>query len=146
MFRLTWSKTSIIDNIHKLEDQNLVHRCNVAYEYLMQNYSSYKHFVNLRELAMKDNETFNIYNCQQSSGIECALWPMLYPETQFHEMTLNRCHNQASSKVVFMKKVFCELTDCSPIYELLQFHYDLWLFKTVTGAIATTWKAKCPPA
>ena len=103
MFRLTWSKTSIIDNIHKLEDQNSIQRCNIAYEYLMQNSSSsYKHFVNLRELAMKDNEKFNVYNFQQNSGIECALWPVLYPETHFCEMTLNGRNNHASSKVAFM--------------------------------------------
>lgn len=31
-------------------------------------------------------------------------------------------------------------------YELLQFHYDHWLFKTITGAISIARKLKCSPA
>ena len=44
-----------------------------------------------------------------------------------------------------MYKVISEIADCSMGYKLLYFHYDLWLWLTVTGAIAAGWKMKCSP-
>ena len=45
-----------------------------------------------------------------------------------------------------MTKVFSEIADYGTSFELLQFHYDIWLFKTVSGAITTAWKRSCSPA
>jgi hypothetical protein len=42
----------------------------------------------------------------------------------------------------FRHTVFSQISDYGTNFELLQFHYDLWLFKTVSGAITTAefWK------
>ena len=45
-----------------------------------------------------------------------------------------------------MTKVFSEIADYGTSFELLQFHYDIWLFKTVSGAITTARQRSCSPA
>lgn len=73
---------------------------------------------------------------------ECALWPSLYfnmCESGVYTYTL-----AASGKLVYM-----HIT--SPVYhyalnfELLQYNYDRWLFKTITGAINPSWTSGCSP-
>ena len=44
-----------------------------------------------------------------------------------------------------MRKVTSEIADYSMDFDLLHFHYDLWLWRTVTGAIAAGRKMKCSP-
>ena len=44
-----------------------------------------------------------------------------------------------------MHKVMSEIADYSLDYDLLQFRYYLWLWQTVTGAIAAGRKMKCSP-
>lgn len=73
---------------------------------------------------------------------ECALWPSLYfnmCESGVYTYTL-----AASGKLVYM-----HIT--SPVYhyalnfELLQYNYDRWLFKTITGATNPSWTSGCSP-
>ena len=44
-----------------------------------------------------------------------------------------------------MIKVNSEIADYGINHELLHFHYDLWLWQTVSGAIACARKMKCSP-
>lgn len=44
-----------------------------------------------------------------------------------------------------MVKLNSEIGDCSLNHELLDFHYDLWLWQTVSGAIASARRLKCSP-
>ena len=45
-----------------------------------------------------------------------------------------------------MKKLTSEIVDYGISFELLQFHYDCWLFSTVTGAINSGRFLHCSPA
>jgi hypothetical protein len=108
--------------------------------------SSYKTFVELRQTAMTDSKRFNVYDFSQNVGIECALWPNLYPTLDFCETSLSGANNRASTKIAFMTKVFSQISDYGTNFELLQFHYDLWIFKTISGAITTARKKYCSPA
>lgn len=45
-----------------------------------------------------------------------------------------------------MVKTFSQISDYGTNFELLQFHYDLWLFKIISGAITTTRKKHYSPA
>ncbi len=55
----------------------------LAYRYLTtSDKSRYNHFVLLREQHLKDGKQLNLYDYRDNDGIECALWPHLYP---FHE-------------------------------------------------------------
>ena len=147
IFRLTWSEHSVIEKIDGLVDQISKQRCLLAYNFLMTNVlSSYKKFVNLRQIAMIDSNRFNVYDFTKNVAVECALWPNLYPQVQFCETTLSGTENRASTKVAFISKVFSQISDYGTNFELLQFHYDLWLFKTASGAITTARKKYCSPA
>ena len=89
---------------------------------------------------------FNVYDFKQNVGVECALWPNLYPTIDLRESTLSGEEHRTSTKVTFMNKVFSEISDFGTNFELLQFHYDLWIFKTVSGAVTTARQKHCSPA
>ena len=87
-----------------------------------------------------------MYISENAEGIECALWPHLYPRRSWCETTLKGNTSRLSIKVAFLIKVFSSILDYALDFELLQFHYDLWLFKTVSRAISTARKLHCSPA
>ena len=95
---------------------------------------------------MRNGERPNLYNLSEMKGIECALWPNLYPFTSWCESVLDGNKERMSTKISFYTKVFSSILDYSTLYELLQFHYDFWLFKTVSGAISSARRMKCSPA
>ena len=133
-FRVTWTKISVQNKINRLEDDASKQRCQEAYDYLMsERKSSYSRFVNKRETEVAAGREFFFYDFEQRKAIECALWPHLYPFEDWCETTLDGRDSRLSSKVSFMHKVMSEIADYSMDYELLQFHYDLWLWQTVTG-------------
>ena len=45
-----------------------------------------------------------------------------------------------------MTKITTPVADYSVHYALMDYHYDRWLFKTITGAINSAKKAQCSPA
>ena len=144
LFRLTWSTQSVLERINDSTCVESRSRCIKAYEFLMENeLSSYKTFVELRETAITDSKRFNIYDFPQNVGIECALWPNLYPTLDSCDTSLSGADNRASTKIAFMTKVFSQISDYGTNFELLQFHYDLWIFKTISGAITTARKKYC---
>ena len=145
-FRATWSSSSVQDKINDLEDEDSRDRCQNAYDYLMtEEKSSYRDFIRKREQALAKGEEFLVYDYEQREGIECALWPHLYPFKEWCESCLDGSENRLSAKISFMRKVTSEIADYSMDFDLLHFHYDLWLWRTVTGAIAAGRKMKCSP-
>ena len=108
--------------------------------------SSYKAFINKHNEALETNETINLYDYSAIEGIECCLWPHLYPYTDLCETTLKGNESRLSGKIAFLNKVFSNILDYGLTYDLLQFHYDLWIFKTVTGAISSARRMQCSPA
>ena len=147
LFRLTWTAQTVLEKIHALTEPQSKNRCLAAYDFLMTHQqSTYAKFVNLREEAMIESKRFNVYDFSKNVGIECALWPNLYPNILHCETSLSGQDNRASSKIAFMTKVFSQISDYGTNFELLQFHYDLWLFKTVSGAITTARKKLCSAA
>lgn len=78
-----------------------------------------------------------MYNYRENDGIECALWPHLYPFHEWCESSFSGNSTRKSSKMSFNFKLLSEVIDYSLDYELLQFQYDRWLFNTVSGAISS---------
>ena len=68
-------------------------------------------------------------------GLECALWPNLYPRTNWCESAISGSDSRLSSKMSFINKVFLEIADYALHFDLLQFQYDRCIYKTVSGAI-----------
>ena len=145
MFRVSWSKDSVEDNVDALDDDEKP-RCSVAYDWLMSNNrSTYTDYVNNEENAIANNCTFNFYDYNQRQGIECALWPNLYPYSSWCDNNIDGKQSRLSSKVSYMIKVNFEIADYSINHELLHFHYDLWLWQTFSGAIASARQMKGSP-
>ena len=44
-----------------------------------------------------------------------------------------------------MAKIASPVSDYAMNYDLLHYHYDRWLFKTITGAINSAKQAQCSP-
>jgi len=145
MFRVSWSTESVPEKIAALPENDQP-KCQTAYDWLMSNAdSTYRTYVIERERAISCNQKFNFYDYNQRKGIECALWPSLYPYSDWCDSTLDGRETRLSSKVSYMMKVNSEIADYGINHELLHFHYDLWLWQTVSGAIASARRMKCSP-
>ena len=122
-------------------------RCLDAYDYLMgESRSSYKKFVDMRNNVESRRGKFNVYDSKQNRYIECCLWPNLYPTREFCETGVDRETSRCSRKTSFMKKVSSTIVDYATTYDLLQFQYDMWLFKTVSSALTCGRFRMCSPA
>ncbi len=140
--KLRTSEQSVKEKIRSLNDasQN-------AYDYLVTaNDSSYSHFLRLREKIIAEGTSLNLFHFSDTRGIECALWPNLYPFSAWCESNISDSGSRLSMKVSFHTKLLSEILDYGLHYDLLQFQYDRWLYKTVSGAINTARFLKCSPA
>ena len=62
-----------------------------AYHFLMASENSaYKKFIELRESDIVSSNRFNVYDFKQNVGVECALWPNLYPTIDLCMVAENR--------------------------------------------------------
>ncbi|XP_057302962.1 uncharacterized protein LOC130638095 [Hydractinia symbiolongicarpus] len=68
-------------------------------------------------------------------GIECAIWPCKYYNANLCESTIEGGSGRLSAKKAFILKCCSEIIDYSVNFELLQYQYDRWMYKTVSGAI-----------
>ena len=144
---VTWSKLSVEEKINSMPDSENKAKCLRAYNFLMSfNRSSYSSFLRKRQSSLSHNSKINLYEIKDIAGIECTLWPNLYPFTAWCDTVHDGTDTRLSQKVSFLTKVKSCILDYSLSYELLQFNFDLWLFKTVSGAIATARHMKCSPA
>ena len=121
MMELFPSPTSVADKIRNLPDRCDRQKCRIAYNYLIaSNHSSYSHFVHLREELLQNQHTFNCFDFEITAGIECALWPNLYPFTSWCESTICGKDSRQSSKIAFCTKLFSEIVDYGLHFDLLQ--------------------------
>ena len=136
LINLKWSPEFVIDKINDLADDNQRLRCSNAYEFLMSsNESSYKDYIDKQRIAVLHDNQPSIFETFQWCGIECALWPSLYPFTEWCESAVEGTTSRESSKASFLVKCFSPMLDYSLHFELLQFVFERWLYKTITGAL-----------
>ena len=146
-FRLKWSRLSVEEKVNALPDIASRQRTRAPYHHLINDSeSSYKEFVMWRHDSIEHGQQFNLYDYQQRSDVECCLWPHLYPTRQWCETNFDGGHSRLSSKIAFVVKVNSQIADYTLSHKLLHFHYDLWLFKTVSGAISCGRQRQCSPA
>lgn len=87
--RLSWNRYSVENKINALTNCEAKIRCQKAYDFLMDcNESSYKKFVDMRDDCAKNSERIHAFNFKQTEGIECALWPNLYPKRSWCESVI----------------------------------------------------------
>ena len=110
--------------------------CMTAYNFLTNdNNSLYRIYVekyqNLLSSCQKPLKT-DLFLWQ---GIECALWPTLYPSTEWCKSLLGGSLDRSSCKISFITKCLGPILDYCQNYNLLHFIFDKYMFKTITGAI-----------
>lgn len=147
MISVKVSPKSVLQKIEELGNPVDRRKCVAAYAYLMDSAdSSYSHFVALREELLVSSSNFNCFNWSKSNGIERALWPNLYPFTDWCESSLSGQKSRLSAKVSFCHKLFSEIPDYAIHFDLLQWQYDRAIYKVVSGAINTARLSNCSPA
>ena len=125
---MDWSPLSVEQKIDGMEEDVAKERVQRAYNFLMASEEScYSQFINMRELQVSNEKRPNLYNLSEMKGIECALWPNLYPFTSWCESILDGNEQRLSTKISFYTKVLSSILDYSTVYELLQFHYNFSL-------------------
>ena len=103
-------------------------------------------FLEKRDELTDSQKKFNVYDTTESRFVECCLWPHLYPTRNWCETGLEGQSSRLSTKISFLHKVQSTILDYGTDYDLLHFHYDLWLFKTVSGALTSCRFRMCSPA
>ena len=107
--------------------------------------SSYSRFILMHFRGKRQPFLYEIFSSPLYRGVECALWPALYHTTSLCESILEGQDNRASGKIAFMRKLFSPVHDFSINFEILQYQYDRWLFKTITGAVNASKASGCCP-
>ena len=81
-FHISISQLSVAQKDANLDNDDSRRRCEAAYDHLMSsNASSYSEFIALCQQLVNDQKQPNILDFGMMEGIECALWPHLYPCT-----------------------------------------------------------------
>ena len=77
--RVSWSEVSVLEKISKLDSPSQV-KCMLAYRNLTTSpRSRYNHVIEMREQHVDTGKQVNLYDYRENDGIECTLWPHLYP-------------------------------------------------------------------
>ena len=103
-FKLTLSQKSVAEKIVLLTEPVQKQRCSAAYDVVHNSDSSYKHFIDLREELESQGKQLHMSKMFQLRGIECALWPPLYPLTSWCESSLTGHQSRQAAKSFFSAK------------------------------------------
>lgn len=107
---------------------------------------SYKKFIEMHRSHVREPWIFELFSHRAFHGVETALWRHLFLNNSLCESLIDGQQSRRSTKVSFMTKMGSSVLDYSVNYELLHYHYDRWLFKTITGAVNSAKKGYCSPA
>ena len=133
--------------IRKIRDPQSRQRTKAALDFLMQaSNCSYSKFVEMHRSHVREPWIFELFSHPAFHGVETALWPHLYHNNTLCESFLEGQETRKSGKVSFMTKIASCVSDYAIEYNLLHYHYDRWLLKTITAAINSAQKSKCSPA
>lgn len=146
LFSLKCSNLSVKEKIEGLTDPNAKKRCQKAYEFLLKSdFSSYKDYIDKRQYLVDTGAHISNLEIFSWVAIECALWPHLYWSTSMCDSIHEGLLDRASGKLSFLAKCFGPILDYSMDFQLLQYIFDRWMFKTITGAVNQANFAGCTP-
>ena len=95
---------------------------------------------------MTECHKINFFNAFRIVGIETGIWPVLYYNRRLCESSMDITNKRISYKTAYIVKCLSEVVVFSLLFHLLQFQYDRWIYRTVTGAINCARKMHCTPA
>lgn len=134
-FCVTWITISLQDKINRIDHDESRDHCQEAYDYLTSEYKSWhSRFFPKRNIEKQTGKKLllRLRATQRPRMRFMAICILSKLGTKLVSME----ESHLSSKVSLMYKVISEIADCSMAYKLLHFHYDLWLWQTLTAAIA----------
>ena len=89
MIKLLVSHLSVEEKIQCIVDDVARVRCMNAYQFLINSADSgYPYFILLRNRLSNEDKQLNVLNINETIGIECTLWPDLYPRTDWCESAI----------------------------------------------------------
>lgn len=145
-FRISWCTQLVQEKILNVNDSSIQAFLQQVYDFLiLKEDSCYSRFILMHFRRERQPFLYEIYSSPLYRGVECALWPAMYHKTSLCESILEGQDHRASSKIAFMHKLLSPVNDYALHYDLLQYHYDRWLFKTITGAVNASKASGCSP-
>lgn len=96
----------------------------------------YNEFYSLAlELLASGEKNLPYYKFFRNQYIEIAIWPLLYVKPEWCESAIEGGGTRRSAKRAFHLKAMSSIVDFGQDYGLIQYQYDMWMFKTVSGAV-----------
>ena len=146
LFRISWCKQMVQQKICLVEDPGRRSFLQRVYDLLlMKEDSSYSRFILMHFTGERPPFLYEIFSSPLYRGVECALWPALYHTTSLCESILEGQDNRATGKIAFMRTLLSPVHDFSINFEISQYQYNRWLFKTITGAVNASKASGCSP-
>ena len=122
------------EKLDTLVDQQRRRKLVCVFDWLKSNArSSYRKLMVMQTRGVAGPVLFQIFSTPQFHGIECFLWPTLYPTTAMCESVIQGQSNRASGKDSFIHKALSPAVDYSLNFELLQYQYDRWLLRPLSA-------------
>ena len=141
-FELIIRQDTVEERIAQIQSCLRKQRLSEAYDFLIKSQkSAYSHF--LKHQNADGGNHIKFWVVYKMTGIECALWPVLYPYLSWCESFLSG--DKESILISFRIKLLSNITSYNNNFELLQYHYDRWIFKIVTGAVSSGKYRHCSP-
>lgn len=103
---------------------------NRVYCYLMDSEESIK-FVE----EQQDVKTIKLGYVYTEKYIECALWPLLYLKKEWCESAIEDSGTRKSAKICFRLNLLSNIVNFSADFGLLQYNFDRWIFRIISGAV-----------
>ena len=145
-FRTSWCKELVQQKICLVDDPSRRAFLQQVYDLLlMKEDSCYSRFILMHFRGERPPFLHEIFSSPLYCGVECALWPALYHTTSLCESILEEQDKSASGKIAFMHKLLSPVHDFALNFEILQYQYDQWLLKTITGAVNPSKASGCSP-
>ena len=137
--RFSWKALRVQDEIAALSGQDS-ERAEAAYEYLMLNKKSAYHiYIREHEEWLRHGNSSENWQMNRicDKHLECAVWPDLYNFASWCDSNFaGKEETIRSPKASFLVKAFSSIVDYGCDYELLQFHYDRWIWSKFTARSA----------
>lgn len=147
-FELRYRTDTVEERVEAISNSESKLRVQAAFNYLSEsNSSAYNKYLAFQKPPSPDIVKIKFWRVYKNMpAIECAIWPVLYPFTSWCESIMDGSTNRESTLTSFRCKLLCNIIDYNNNFPLLQFQYDRWLFKTITGAVTVGHRMKTSPA
>ena len=136
---------SVQEEIAALSDPQSSQRCTQAYAFLINcSHSSYTNFAEQRK-SCPQIATISYFKSLQLGRDRMYFMTISVPVHKMVWIFHFWKKKTESTKVAFFTKAFRYILDYATSFELLLLQYNMWIFKTVTGAINSARVLNCSP-